>query len=217
MTPGEVQALQALAERNGGTLTINPETGQPEANFLKKILPMVAGFALGPAGFGLMSAGMAGAAVGGITALSTGSLSRGLMAGLGAYGGASLGGSLAGAGEGAIAAGDIAAQQAAGTFPTLAEGAGAEQIAKYATDVGGVRDAALSKAGEAGFGAKMSAGFGQMASNPGAYTREMLTGLATISPVLADEGALPLDQRRAAFETAETEKVPEDGAVTDDN
>jgi DNA-directed RNA polymerase specialized sigma24 family protein len=195
MTPSEVQALQTLAERHGGTLTINPETGQPEANFLKKILPMVAGFALGPAGFGLMSAGMAGAAVGGITALSTGSLSRGLMAGLGAYGGASLGGSLAGAGEGAIAAGDIAAQQAAGTFPTLAEGAGQEAIAKYAADVGGLRDAALSKAGEAGFGAKMSAGLGQMASNPGAYTREMLTGLATISPVLADEGVKTATKR----------------------
>jgi hypothetical protein len=101
MAPGEVRALQALAERHGGTLTINPETGQPEANFLKKMLPMIAGFALGPAGFGLMSAGMAGAAVGGITALSTGSLSRGLMAGLGAYGGASLGAGLAGSGAGA--------------------------------------------------------------------------------------------------------------------
>jgi hypothetical protein len=195
MTPGEVQALQALAERNGGTLTINPETGQPEANFLKKMLPMIAGFALGPAGFGLMSAGMAGAAVGGITALSTGSLSRGLMAGLGAYGGASLGASLAGAGQGAIAAGDIAAQQAAGTFPALAEGAGAEQIAKYAADVGGLRDAALSKAGEAGFGAKMSAGFGQMASNPGAYTKEMMTGLAAISPMMADQGVQTTTKR----------------------
>jgi hypothetical protein len=188
MTPSEVQALQTLAERNGGTLTINPETGQPEANFLKKILPMVAGFALGPAGFGLMSAGMAGAAVGGITALSTGSLSRGLMAGLGAYGGASLGASLAGAGEGAIAAGDIAAQQASGAFPTLAEGATQEQIAKYAADVGGIRDAALSKAGEAGLGAKLSAGAGQMASNPGMYGKELMTGLATIAPIMADEG-----------------------------
>lgn len=195
MTPEEVQSLQVLALKGGGTLTINPDTGLPEANFLKKMLPMIAGFALGPAGFGLMSAGMAGAAVGGITALSTGSLSRGLMAGLGAYGGASLGGSLAGAGEGAIAAGDIAAQQAAGTFPTLAEGASQEAIAKYASDVGSLRDAALSKAGEAGFGAKMSAGFGQMASNPGAYTREMLTGLATISPVLADEGVKTATKR----------------------
>ena len=185
MTPGEVQALQALAQRHGGTLTINPETGQPEANFLKSILPMVAGFALGPAGFGLMSAGMAGAAVGGITALSTGSLSRGLMAGLGAYGGASLGASLANAGTGAMAASDIAAQQAAGTFPTMAEGMTAEA---YASQVGAARDAALAKAGEAGFGAKMSAGMGQMASNPGMYAKEMLTGLAAISPMMADEG-----------------------------
>jgi hypothetical protein len=196
MTPGEVQALQALAERNGGTLTINPETGQPEANFLKKILPMVAGFALGPAGFGLMSAGMAGAAVGGITALSTGSLSRGLMAGLGAYGGASLGGSLASAGEGALAAKELA-----GTLPAAPELAGLSSEAaaaatnNYASQVGAMRDAALSTAKDAGFGAKMSAGMGQMASNPGAYTREMMTGLATVSPMLADQGVQTATKR----------------------
>ena len=100
MTPGEVQALQTLAERSGGSLTINPETGQPEANFLKKMLPMIAGAALnffapglGTAVggmFGLGAAAGTGIAVGGISALATGSLSRGLMAGLGAYGGASL-------------------------------------------------------------------------------------------------------------------------------
>jgi hypothetical protein len=192
MTPGEVQALQALAERHGGTLTINPETGQPEANFLKKLLPMVAGFALGPAGFGLMSAGMAGLTVGGLTTLATGSLSRGLMAGLGAYGGAGLGASLANAGTGAMAASDIAAQQAAGTFPTMAEGMTAEA---YASQVGAARDAALAKAGEAGFGAKMSAGFGQMASNPGMYGREILTGLAAISPMMADQGVQTTTKR----------------------
>ena len=38
-----------------------------------------------------------------------------------------------------------------------------------------------------------------------------------LDAMLAEEGALPLDQRRAAFDTAETERVPEDGAVTDDN
>lgn len=38
-----------------------------------------------------------------------------------------------------------------------------------------------------------------------------------LDAVLAEEGELPLDQRRAAFDTAETDKVPEDGAVTDDN
>jgi hypothetical protein len=112
MTPGEVQALQTLAERSGGTLTINPETGQPEANFLKKMLPMIAGAALnffapglGTAVggmFGLGAAAGTGIAVGGISALATGSLSRGLMAGLGAYGGASLVGGVANAGTGAL-------------------------------------------------------------------------------------------------------------------
>ena len=36
-----------------------------------------------------------------------------------------------------------------------------------------------------------------------------------LDAVLAEEGALPLDQRRAAFDTAETDTAPEDGAVTD--
>ncbi len=92
MTPKEVGGLQALAMAHGGSLTINPQTGLPEAGFLSAILPMVAGFALGPAGFGLMSSALgAGAVVGGLTGLATGSLKKGLMAGLGAYGGFGLG------------------------------------------------------------------------------------------------------------------------------
>ena len=128
MTPDEVRKLQQFAEANGTTLTINPTTGLPEAGMLsdlfKAIAPIALGAFLGPAGAaiggGFMSAGMAGLAVGGITTLATGSLSRGLMAGLGAYGGAGLGESLMGAGTGGLAATDIAAQQAAGSFPTLA-------------------------------------------------------------------------------------------------
>jgi len=92
MTPKEVGGLQALAMAHGGSLTINPQTGLPEAGFLSAILPMVAGFALGPAGFGLMSSALgAGAVVGGLTGLATGSLKKGLMAGLGAYGGFGMG------------------------------------------------------------------------------------------------------------------------------
>jgi hypothetical protein len=91
MTPGEVKGLQALAMSQGGSLTINPQTGLPEAGFLSSILPMIAGFALGPAGFALMSAPMAGLTVGAMTGIATGSLKKGLMAGLGAYGGAGIG------------------------------------------------------------------------------------------------------------------------------
>jgi hypothetical protein len=37
MTPNEVNSLQGLAMAHGGSLTINPETGLPEAGWLGKI------------------------------------------------------------------------------------------------------------------------------------------------------------------------------------
>lgn len=105
MTPGEVAALQRMAEANGGTLTINPETGQPEAFFLASLLPTIAG-ALAPslAGAGGIMGTLFGSplmsslTIGGLTGLVTGDMEQGLMAGLGAYGGYGLGQSLMGAG-----------------------------------------------------------------------------------------------------------------------
>lgn len=104
MAPGEVKSLQELAMAHGGTLTTNPDTGLPEAGFLSSILPMVAGAALGPAGFGL-TAMQAGLAAGALGTLATGSLRKGLMAGLGAYGGAGIGDVIGKAGTAAIEAG----------------------------------------------------------------------------------------------------------------
>ena len=89
MTPGEVHGLQSLAMAHGGSLTVNPQTGLPEAGFLSSILPMIAGAALTATGVG---APMAAMMVGGATAVATGSLKNGLLAGLGAYGGAGIGG-----------------------------------------------------------------------------------------------------------------------------
>ena len=92
MTPGEVQGLQALAKAHGGSLTINPETGLVEAGFLKSILPTIAGVGLSMMGVPPpLAAGIVGL---GTTALSGGDLGKGLMAGIGAYGGAGLGQSL---------------------------------------------------------------------------------------------------------------------------
>jgi len=98
MSPREVKSLNDLAMAHGGQLSINPQTGLPEAGFLESILPMVAGFALNAAvpGLGAAMGGFAiPALVGGGTALLTGSLGKGLMAGMGAYGGANLGAGLA--------------------------------------------------------------------------------------------------------------------------
>lgn len=93
MTKGEVQGLQALAVAAGGTLTINPHTGLVEASFLKKMLPTLAGIALNfvPGVGPLLAAGMTAA----VSTAASGSLKKGLMAGLQAYGGASLAGALA--------------------------------------------------------------------------------------------------------------------------
>lgn len=95
MTTGELEALQKLAQAHGGSLTLNPHTGLPEAGFLSSALPMIAGFALDAMSGGaltpLMSAGLIGAA----DFALTGSLGQGLMAGLGAWGGANLGSDIA--------------------------------------------------------------------------------------------------------------------------
>jgi hypothetical protein len=105
MSPGEVKGLQALAMAHGGSLSINPDTGLVEANFLKRILPMVAGAALSP----FITPMGAAALVGGFETVRTGDLGRGLMAGLGAYGGAGLTQGLSTAGAQTGAAGTTTA------------------------------------------------------------------------------------------------------------
>jgi hypothetical protein len=119
MTPGEVGGLQALAMQHGGSLSINPETGLPEAGFLKNLLPTLLGVGLSfIPGVGPMAAGMI---TGGIETLRTGDLGKGILAGLGAYGGANLAGGLQAAGaaapsatSGAVGSAEAAAAQAAG-------------------------------------------------------------------------------------------------------
>lgn len=103
MTPGEVQGLQALALSQGGSLSINPDTGLVEANFLKRMLPMIAGAALTIGSGGAINPLTAGMIVGGVEGIRTGDVNRGLMAGLGAYGGAGFGAGLANAGASAAA------------------------------------------------------------------------------------------------------------------
>jgi hypothetical protein len=128
VTPKEVAGLQNLAQQHGGSLTINPHTGLPEANFLddiglgsvNKFLPAIAGFALDSflpgageavgAMFGLGGAAGTAGIVGGLAGLASGSLKDGIMAGLGAYGGASLSSGLGNMGQ---EANTLAAEQSA--------------------------------------------------------------------------------------------------------
>jgi len=130
MTPGEVGGLQALAMQHGGSLSINPQTGLPEAGFLKNILPTVLGFALTP----FMGPLAAGLTVGGIETVRTGDIGKGFMAGLGAYGGANLAGSLtaAGAQQGVQAATAAGADLTAQTGSLAAENARDALLARSA-------------------------------------------------------------------------------------
>ena len=106
MSPNEVAGLQGLAMAHGGSLTINPETGLPEAFSLggvfSSLLPMAAGMFMGPAAGAMFGPGSgiatflssplgAGLTTGALTAAMTGDIGKGAMAGLGAAGGAGLG------------------------------------------------------------------------------------------------------------------------------
>lgn len=97
MQPREVAGLQALAMQGGGSLTINPETGLPEAGWFGDILgavaPIALGAMLGPAGLGMSALG-AGMTTGALGFLATGDLMSGIGAGLGGYGGGNLSGNL---------------------------------------------------------------------------------------------------------------------------
>ena len=90
MTPGEVAGLQQIAMKMGGSLSINPQTGLPEANFFKKILPFVAAVAAPYLAPGLLGAGIAGGLAGVGTMLGGGSFKEGITTGLTAFGAAGL-------------------------------------------------------------------------------------------------------------------------------
>jgi hypothetical protein len=194
MTPGEVHGLQALAMKHGGSLTVNPDTGLPEANFLKSLLPMLAGFALNAfvpglgsaigGALGTSAAVGTGIAVGGITGLATGSLSKGLMAGLGAYGGAGLGEGLmsAGAASGAGQALSVeAAKQAALEGITLpADYASLAAKTAMPEQIAAARAAATP-------GELLAAGAKSAAADPMAFAKANFKPLAAAaSPIMAD-------------------------------
>jgi len=208
MTPGEVNGLQQLAMAHGGSLTINPETGLPEAGFLKKLLPMVigAGLMMIPGVNAIAAAAMVG---GGSTALGLskgkglgGSLKQGLMAGLGAYGGASMaaGFGVGTAGQAATkAVGEKAVAEAAKTAATEAAKTGTTagltgvgqiggseiaNIAQITPMVSPAVTAAQANAGLSGFGAR----FGEAAKM--GFTEGGKNYLGSYAPMVAGAGAL---------------------------
>jgi len=146
MTPSEVKGLQAIALRHGGSLTINPDTGLPEAGFLEQILPIVAA-----AGLTYLTAGAAAPTL--ATALGGSTMAGGIAAG--ALSGAAISGGMAAiqgkdagqaalmGGLGGAVAGGMGAYDAANVFnaPNLL----ADASQQVATTAGTPAGAEISK------------------------------------------------------------------------
>jgi len=183
MTPNEVRGLQQIAMAAGGSLTINPSTGLPEAGFLEDMLPMIIGGGLAVATGGTslaLTPGMIGLGVGGIQALRTGNLMDGVKAGLGAYGGAGLGAGMLGLGT-----------QELGTQAALSGGNAAQavttaQASPFATAGKGLET--MFGGGNTAAGASgLSAGVDAM----GGISGLAKSGLAGLAPMMMHESEAP--------------------------
>lgn len=142
MTPREVQSLQGIASAHGGSLTINPETGYPEAGWLSSILPMVAAGVLAATGAGAPAAAAIMAATSaGATKLDGGSwmdaLKAGAISGIGSAATVGLTGGLAKAGTSAPGA----------LAPEVAEGVATANTGAIAKNMGEIVPQGLTSAG----------------------------------------------------------------------
>jgi hypothetical protein len=193
MSPREVQGLQALAMKNGGSLTINPDTGLPEAGFLDKLLPTIIGAGLTFFSGGAINPMMAAGIVGGVQTVRTGDLGKGLAAGLGAYGGAGITQGLTAAGTSAL--GSQAAGAGAGLTGDMAfnlADAGVSE-AGIQSNVTAANQALQQQAAERVAAAspfdKLSAGAKSVAENPMQFAnKDNFKYLAAAAgPILADQ------------------------------
>lgn len=197
MTPNEVGGLQQLAMAGGGSLSVNPETGLPEAGFLSNLLPTILGIGLAATGVG---APLAAGLVAGGTTIATGDLGKGLMAGLGAFGGASLAGGL-GIGS-SIGQGNAfgALSDKAGIFGSNM-GAGI-QPASNVLSAAGAGSSQVVDAGLGNFGGPVNANFADVAARtnlPPLNTGAMLEGTGSVA---SDLGRLTATQTGSALQLA---------------
>jgi len=174
MTPKEVQGLQALAKAHGGSLTINPETGLPEAGFLEQILPIVA-----------MAAATYFTAGAAAPALSAALAAEGMAVGTAATVGGAMAGAGAGAGVGAIGA--------------AAQGKDVGQGALYGGLGGAISGGmgAYGGAGDvAGEAAKTTAQTGQVVDsvNQGAQATDTIKQVAGPGMPQVPSASIPADQ-----------------------
>ena len=194
MSPHEVAGLNYLAKKQGTKLTINPETGLPEAfslgGFFSSFLPTIAGMMV-PGSWGAMAPILAGAATGaGLAAVKKEDpLMGGLMGGLGGWSGAKLGPAI-----GAANTPTVATTLPANTF------GGLTQSADLATKA--VEDAAIQSGMKAGANLPIDAGQKAILDNIAA-TRSASTipqiGMANTFGQTASAATLPQTTGQSIF------------------
>jgi len=209
VAPDEVARLQQAAQAQGGSLTINPHTGLPEADFfsdiwktIKPVAAPLAGAALTYLSGGALSPLTAGLITGGVGALATGSLQKGLIAGLGAYGGASIGSALGSLGEASAlqAAAPGAAEAMAGLSGDAANQAANEYVQKQMADY--ASKGALDKLGS---------GLGYAMDNPSAALSTLGGGSTMAGAGKLAALGLPV---LSAIQSQQTTKMPTLASVT---
>ena len=173
MSPREIKSLSDLANAHGGHLTINPHTGLPEAGFLDKLLPTIIGAGITYFSGGTISPAMVGLGVGAFETVRSGSLEKGLMAGLGAYGGAGLTEGLMGAGAASIGTGATEAAVQSATQQGLTGEAYNQAI----------QDQVTQKMAETSKFDKLSGGVGELFKDPSKVMDSMGGGFNTIKTI----------------------------------
>jgi hypothetical protein len=208
MTPEEVAGLQKLAESAGGSLSVNPETGLVEANFLKRMLPTLVGIGVGIGTGNPFLGAAAGAAVGGYQAKENKQdvLFGAAMGGLGGYGGAGLGAGLTAAGG--TTAANVAGQQAATlSAEELAKKQAAEELAKQAAADEATRQAARQATEQAAVAEGLKTSGAEAAQN----VLQNQAAAAGAEGTIGEAAAQQTVQQAAAQPTVYT--YPEDGST----
>jgi len=187
MNPIEVQGLASMSPT--GSLTVNPDTGQPEA-FLPFLLPLLGGIGgsalagtaaattLGIGGLGATALGAIGSGLGSFAA--TGDLKQGLMSGITGFG---IGSALGGLGSAASGAAAEGTKQAA--ISEAGKAASGEALTQAGKDAlaSSFRDQGLQAAGVF---TKAPIGVPTVGENLGrAFSKEGLKALASPIPLIA--------------------------------
>jgi len=199
VTPKEVAGLDSLARSMGGEITINPQTGLPEAGFFDFVADYVV-----PIGLGFINPGLAAAYSGIKSYAETGDLGAGVLSAATSYGTGKLGQSLGSMGapdvaskfqgaqqigeaaaSGAANSGVMAANAAEATKQALAAQSSLSNVANPLAE-GSIANA-IAQPGVMGSGSVLPQGFAGVQGLPGGQAGAAIGKVPLVQPL--EQGA----------------------------